>query len=184
MALLGLAVGPSASAGPQAPHAVEAAAQNPTEYKLKAAFLFNFIRYTTWPKGTFKRKDEPITLLIVGKDPFGALLDKTFEGKKVQGRSVVIRRVAELPRTLDAHLVYCCGLAAKTRSELLTRTSKQAVLVVGEVDGFAQAGACINMFLERQKVRFEINTGVAKRKGLSISSELLKLARIVKTEGK
>jgi hypothetical protein len=53
------------------------------EYRIKAAFLYNFIRYTTWPDTAFEDKKAQIEVLLVGEDPFGSVLEKTFKGKKL-----------------------------------------------------------------------------------------------------
>ena len=155
--------------------------EKPAEYRVKAAVLPHFIRYTTWPKSTFKDKKAPYRLLVVGKDPFGKILDQAFHRKTFGGRAVVIERATKVPEKLEAHVVFAGELKAEERAALLALCADLPVLLVGEVDGFAAQGACVNLYLDKKKVRFEINPGAAKRAGLSISSELLKLAKIVKT---
>lgn len=154
------------------------------EYSLKAAFLYNFIRFTTWPKERFENESSPIVLMVVGKDPFGEILDETFAGKKVGGRRVELRRVAKLPKEPDCHLLFVTGMNAKDRRALLERCRSRSILVVGEDEGFGEEGACANFYVEKNKVRFEINPDEVKAQKLTISSELLKLAKIVRTKEK
>jgi hypothetical protein len=153
----------------------------PREYKVKSAFLFNFIRFTTWPKGVFEKRDSPIVMTVVGKDPFGEVLEETFRGKELHGRSIAIKRTAAVQGCKDAHLVFAGKLSEKERAKLLEFCAGRPVLLVGEANGFAQDGASVNFYVDQRKVRFEINTQSTKEAGLTLSSEILKLARIVET---
>lgn len=152
------------------------------EYRFKAAYIYNFLGYTTWPKGTFEKSDTPIEVLLIGKDPFGKILDDTFKGKQIDKRSVRITRSKAVPKEIKAHVVFCSGLGEKDKKSLITMLKKRPVLLIGEDKGFAEAGATINFYLEKTKLRFEINTDASKAAGLTISSQLLKLAKIVKTK--
>ena len=153
-----------------------------TEYKVKAAFLYNFIKYTTWPKGAFEKKDSPIVTLVIGDDPFDGLLEKTFEDKVLHGRKLEVRHEKKVPKKIDAHLVFVKGLTEKERLKLIGDLDGRPILLVGETDGFAEDGAQANFYIEKDKVRFEMNTQAVKGAKLDVSSELLKLARIVETK--
>lgn len=152
------------------------------EYTLKAAFLHHFFKYTTWPDVKDKENPPPLELWIIGTDPFGDIIDKTFKGKVLQGRSIAISRKKTLPTTIDAHMVFVAGLNDKDRTKLIKLCSDNTTLLVGERGGFATSGAHANFYLENSRVHFEINTEAVKQSGLAISSELLKLAKIVKTK--
>ena len=153
------------------------------EYKIKAAFLYNFIRYTTWPAEALGKKEAPIELMVVGKDPFGPILAATFRDKKLHGRSVVIRHVKDVPKKLTAHLVFACGLDEKQKAALIKACTGLPILLIGDESGFAEQGASASFLVQRNKVRFEVNNEVTKAGKLTISSQLLKLATIVKTKG-
>jgi len=47
-----------------------AAAQSdqPGEYEVKAAFLFNFTKFLEWPDGSFDSPHAPIVIGIIGED--------------------------------------------------------------------------------------------------------------------
>ena len=153
------------------------------EYLVKAAFLLNFIKYTKWPKGSFEKKDSPIVLAVLGDDPFGELLDKTFKDKLVDGRSIQLNRLSEVPKELDAHLVFVVAdLEDKQREKLFELVGDDPILLAGEEADFAVDGGHCNFVLIDGRVKFEINPTRAKESELSISSELLKLARIVPKE--
>jgi hypothetical protein len=151
------------------------------EYQIKAAFLLNFIRYTTWPESAFEDKDSPLVLQVVGADPFGKVLDKTFEDEKAGGRKIVIRRTLHLPETVEGHLAFCGKLTDEQQESLIKACAKRPILLVGESEGFAQEGACVNFFLQSRKTRFEINIDALGEGELTMSPDVLKLARIVHT---
>lgn len=182
---LGAALGRSAWAAralPPSPATAETEAD--TEYSVKAAFLYNFLGYTTWPKGTFEKEDSPIELLVLGKDPFGDILEDALRGKLIGKRPVKISRAKTLPEKCTANVVFACELDKDEQAEMIGELGKRPVLLIGETPGFAEAGGTINFFLDKARVRFEINAEEAKASGLTLSSQLLKLAKIVKTKQK
>ena len=166
-----------------------------SEYELKAAYLLNFLKLTEWPEGSLEDEDEdvdedgetpgPLTVVIVGADPFKDELDKTFEDQTAQGRSIQVVRMGGLPdedEELEGHLVFCALSKAQDRSRLLKRLSGRPMMLVGERDGFADDGAHINFYLLEERVKFEVNVDSVKRSGLEVSATLLKLAKIVRDE--
>lgn len=155
-----------------------------SEYRAKAAFLYNFMRYSKWPEGSFEKDDSPIILTVIGKDPFGKVLEQTFEDETIGKRAIQVRRSREVPKKIEGHMLFCGGLSKKERAQLLERCHKQPVLLIGELEGFAESGGSINFYIDKRKIRFEINTDALAASGVSISSQLLKLAKIVKTKKK
>jgi hypothetical protein len=153
------------------------------EYDVKAAFLVHFSRlYVEWPKSSFEDGTSPVVVGVVGKDPFGKRLEKAFRGKTAGKRKIVLRRYAELDDVRPCHLLFVPHGERRHIGELVERLGTEGVLYVSESKGLARKGSVINFYLERKKVRFEVNTDAAKRGKLRISSSLLKLARIVKDE--
>lgn len=149
------------------------------EYKVKAALLFKFLQYATFPPAAFKDAKAPYEILVVGEDPFGGILEEVLGGKKVGNRPIKIRRVEEVPATLDAHLVFAGGLEPAERALLVQRTLDRPCLLIGEEDGFAAAGASINFYKKERKLAFEVNVTRQEDTGVTLKAELLKLARIV-----
>ncbi|MBI5739821.1 MAG: YfiR family protein [Nitrospirae bacterium] len=149
------------------------------EYKVKAAFLYNFTKFIEWPADSFENADTPLTLCISGGNPFGDALD-SLKDKTVGGRRLSIRIVSRPEATEGCHIVFSSDPDGKNLPAILNSLKNRRVLLVGEMTGFAEAGGIINFFIVDDKVRFEINVEAARRRGLGISSQLLKLARIVK----
>jgi hypothetical protein len=168
-----------ASAGPWESETPRPVAQ---EYQVKAVFLFRFIQFIEWPKNTPQTNDATVCVGVLGDDPFGPALDEVVRNEVVQHRKLAVRRSSR-PDDLKS-----CALVFVSRSEegrapgILSSLGAAPVVTVSEVPGFARQGGIINFFLEGKKVRFEINPQAAKRHGLKISSELLKLGRIVDSD--
>lgn len=179
-----------AHAAPEAPGVtrgrgeVETSGDESKEYRVKAALLFNLVKYTTFPASAFQKPEDPIVILVVGKDPFGSALEATFDGKSLHGRSFKIERSATLPKALTAHVVFASAPSAEDAKQLIALSKDHPCLLVGEHAGFAQAGAYVNFYEEKGKVRLEVNTDRKADTKLELSAELLKLAKIVKSGDK
>ncbi len=148
------------------------------EYRVKAAFLYNFIKYTSWPAAAFEEEESPIVVAIVGDDPFGDVLDATMKGKRVGGRSLQISRLAQVPDDVSAHIAFTDS-KSKVGREYVQNAARHPVLVVDDRDGTVKSGAQVGFYVASGRVRFEVNLSKVKESDLTISSELLKLARIV-----
>ena len=157
-----------------------------SEYLIKAGFIYNFANLVQWPAATFPQPDSPIVIAILGQDHFGTTLDRVLEGKKVNGRPFVIKRlktVSELLKSVaelkDYQILFISSSEMPRLAETIQIVKSIPVLTIGEAPGFAKNGGMINLILEDNRVRFEVNVEAAKEADLNISSRLLALARIV-----
>jgi len=150
------------------------------EYEIKAAYLYNFINYIEWPENAFPAPGGTIVVGIVGQSPFGSAL-AVLNGKQVKGRTVTLKQISDIKDLDQCQIVFINSSEKAHVPELLGKLKESRVLTVSEIDGFAQDGGIINFISEHNKVRFEINPDAARRLGLNISSELLKLAKVVKS---
>jgi hypothetical protein len=153
-------------------------AQAPSEYQVKAAFLFNFAKFVEWPAAAFRNGQSPITICVVGDDPFGPAIDATVKGQSFANRSFSVRRVKQIPRDDTCQIAFFSG-AESARTELGTAIRALPILTVGEDDATSESSGIINFVIEERKVRFDINLDAAERAGIKISSKLLKLAKRV-----
>ncbi len=155
-----------------------AAAETSREYLIKAAFLYNFAKFTEWPAGTFPDGSAPLDICVFGEDPFGAALD-SIAGKAIRGRTVAVHRVASIEEGAACHLLFISASEATRLSGILQSLRDRPVLTIADMPDFARAGGIINLKTnEEEKIRFEINVAIAKRAGLKLSSKLLNLAEI------
>ena len=155
----------------------EIAPAAPTEYEVKAAFLYNFARFVEWPAEGARA--EPFVIAVLGRDPFGAVLDETVSGKTVAGRPIQVKRASRVDEVRDAQIVFVSASENKDLPTILKALDRPGVLTVGDVDGFAQQGGAINFTMHSRRVRFEINPASAEQAHLKMSSQLLKLATLV-----
>jgi len=148
------------------------------EYQVKAAYLYNFAKFVDWPERAFSGPDAPMTICVIGEDPFGGALDG-LRSKTVKNRKVAVKRISSSRETGGCHVLFIGPAEEDRMDELLLSLKGRPTLVVGDTERFARRGGMIGFLMERNKVVFEINEGVAKRAGLAVSSQLLKLARTV-----
>jgi len=149
------------------------------EYEIKAAFLYNFVQFVEWPPAAFADPGAPLTIGVLGDDPFGPLLEQTVKGETVKGRGFVIRRFRDVEAAKSCQVLFISKSEKERIPQILKHLEWAPVLTVGEADGFAARGGIVNFIIEKSRVRFEINQESALRKGLKISSQLLCLGRIV-----
>lgn len=151
----------------------------PSEYQLKAAFLFNFTKFIDWPAAGFSSPQAPFSVCILGADSFGRVLDDALAGKTFAGRSIVVRRCPSPADARDCQILFVSRPEAHNLAEILQALRGANVLIVGESEGFAAGGGAVEFFLQDDRVRFRINPEAAAREGVTISSKLLALAVIV-----
>ncbi|HSV74425.1 MAG TPA: YfiR family protein [Chthonomonadales bacterium] len=146
---------------------------------MKAAFTVNFVRFVEWPAGAFASASSPIVVGVVGRDPYGPVLDRVLAGQRVGGRSFVTRRLRWDQDLSACHVLLVPGSERSRLGALRTAIKGAPVLTVGETPGFAQRHGIVNFVVEQSHVRFEINVDEARRARLTFSSKLLALARVV-----
>ena len=147
------------------------------EYQVKAAFLYNFARFVEWPFESFQRSNEPLTICVLGIDPFGSSLDDTVAGRAIEGRSLAVRRISSIRQIAGCHVLFVSSAESKRSPPALAEIRTPGVLTVGDSGAPEMDGLIINFRLEGGKVRFAINLEAADRGRLRISSRLLSLAR-------
>ena len=154
------------------------AAHAPTEYEVKAAFLYHFAQLVTWPAGETPR--DGFVIGIVGPDPFGPTIDAAVRGKSVQSRPIVVRRFPDGDGVTGTVDLLFLSRQAPGVDRLLTSLEGRPVLTVGDEAEFASRGAQVGFRITPEgRVAFDISVGQMERAGLRMSSQVLKLARIV-----
>jgi hypothetical protein len=144
------------------------------EYEVKAAFLLKFTKFVDWPATAFATAGTPLTICILGDDPFGRTLDQIVEGESVNGHRVAVERIRP-DQTKSCHVVY----TGDTKPVAALTDGSPGVLTVGEGDSFIQQGGIIGFIVDNRRVRFDINFKAANKAGVKLSSKLLSVARTV-----
>lgn len=151
----------------------------PSEYELKAAFIYQIARFVEWPSaGTPGNAGAALRLCVLGGNPFGAALE-SIRGKPVNERKMEVALLDVNADTRECAILFVAAPAERHLERIAALSRGSGMLTIGDTQGFAQRGAMVNFFPENGKVRFEVNLDAARLGGLKISSRLLSLARIV-----
>lgn len=149
------------------------------EYALKAACIFNFCQFITWPADAFDSPSAPIVIGVLGNDAFGGLLEDMVRGEVVRGRAIRILRCRRAEEAAGCHLVFVSRSEAWRQASVLRAVQNRRTVSVGEHDGFLDGGGMIVLASVQNKVRLRINLPAVRAGGVSVSSKLLRLADVV-----
>jgi hypothetical protein len=152
----------------------------PSEYQVKAAYLYNFGRFVQWPTNSAASNDSPFTICVLGQDPFGPVLDSTLAGESLGGKPVMTKRIAKPQEASDCRILFINSKEEGRLQEILAGLNGAAILTVSDMPAFSRRGGMIQFVLDGDKVRFEINLTSAEAAKLVLSSELLKVATSVR----
>ncbi len=145
------------------------------EYLVKAAFLYNFARFTEWPSGTYAHPSAPLMICVLGKDPFGPMLD-SIAGKRINGRPVAVSRVAGVQEARQCQVLFIDESELRHHARTIRHLAGRPVLTVCNTPNCARFRGMIHLKIVSQKVRFIIDIESAESAGLKFSSKLLTLA--------
>lgn len=159
---------------------LQAQKSKPTDYQVKAVYLINFAKFVGWPDKLGMQQDS-FTICVLGPDPFGRTLDTMLAGEKIAGRSAVAKRISTPQDSSDCRILFVSSAETVTMNRMVEAANKQGVLTVSDMPHFANRGGMIQFVTDDKKVRFEVNLTAAQRAGLTLSSELLKVATVVRT---
>jgi hypothetical protein len=150
------------------------------EYILKARFLLQFPEFVVWPpEAGLGDPAKPFVVLVLGTSPFERHLDEALGSRRVKGHPVKIIYSTD-PGALDnCQMVFICASERGRLKEIVARIGRRPVLTVGDTYGFGKKGVMINLAIEDELPRFEINLGAARWSNLGMSAQLLSLARKV-----
>jgi hypothetical protein len=154
-------------------------AEAPTEYQVKAVFVYNFSRFVEWPPQTFTSPDEPFVIGVLGSDPFGARLDEAVHGEQIDQHPLVVRHFRNLAEIGDCRILYIDRSEGAQLPKVLAALDHRSTLTVADLDGSSEHGVMIQFTTENKRIRLRINVESARAAGLTISSKLLRSADIV-----
>jgi hypothetical protein len=150
-----------------------------SEYEIKAAYLFTFGRFVDWPPRP-ARDESSFTICILGTDPFGPTLDSTLAGVTIHGQKVVARRLAAPEAAAGCHIVFVSASEERRAVSIVPLLKETGALTVSDMPQFVARGGMIQFVTLTNRVRFEINLQSAREAGLTMSSELLRVASAVR----
>jgi hypothetical protein len=144
---------------------------------VKAAFIYNFVKFTEWPA---LPAGAPIIVCVAGDDDIAAALVQTVGGRDISGHVLEVWRHEASSSWRACNVLFITGAEIRRSGGKLAEARPLPVLTVSDHGGFAQAGGIIELYVEGGRMRFAINVDAVKRSGLRLSSRLLGLARIVR----
>ena len=160
------------------PHAAAAPA---TEHQVKAVFVYNFTHFVEWPAGSFASPDTPFVIGVLGGDALAAQLDEAVRGERVDQHPLQVRRVQDAGEVDGCHILFIDLSAGRQLESVLARLEGRGTLTVSDLDGASQRGVMIQLATRNSRIRLLINVESARSAGLTISSNLLRPAQIVRT---
>jgi nitrogen regulatory protein PII len=153
------------------------------EYLLKAGYIEKFTHFVEWP-GISKTQDPTIafSIAVIGENKFGSAIEKIFSNVKIGNKKVRIIYISSVDEIKDCNILIISESKRNELDEILNYTAGKPILTIGETSGYGKRGVVINMFIESNHIRYEINRTALDKSGLKISSLLLSSAIIVKTD--
>lgn len=147
----------------------------PVEHRVKAACILSFMKLIKWPAEAHETDTSPVVVAVIGRDPYGSLLEQTFAGKTVRGRAIRVERHDRVEGLKPCHVLLVSSENGGGTEAILQAARRHSTLTIGELEDFAARGGMIRFFVKDEEVRFEINNEAARRQGLEISSKLLRI---------
>ena len=164
-------------------HVVCAQVRKSTEYDLKAAYLYNFGKFIRWPAAATPASNQVFPICVLGKNPFGSSLEATLKGESIEGKSLAVRYLASTADMNGCRILFVSDSEEHRVDAILSEVGKRPILTVSDIPDFADRGGDIEFLRVGEKIRFKVNLGAAEKAGLTLSSDLLKVAVSVKRNG-
>jgi hypothetical protein len=156
--------------------AARANAQDVTASALKAAFLYNFAKFASWPAATLGPRQR-LSLCVVGDDGVADALERTIRGYAIEDHELVVAIIAPEAPATGCHLLYVSASHLKRAEPMLAGLKEAPVLTVSDAEHFAESGGIAELIVQRNQIRFAINAEAAGRARIRLSSKLLRLSR-------
>jgi hypothetical protein len=153
----------------------------PSEYQVKAVFLFNFAQFVEWPPSAFPSDQAPIIIGILGDNPFGSYVDNIVANEKINGHPLIVNHYKNVDEVKNCHILFI----NKSENDLNTIFSSlkgKNILTVSDSPDCLKQGGMIRFVTKNNKISIQINLDNAQANNLVISSKLLRLAEIVSAD--
>lgn len=149
------------------------------EYKVKAAYLYNFLKFVWWPESVLAADKSEITICLLGQNQLATYLEPMVQ-MQAQGRNITITAITNVSQARDCQLLFISASEANNLPQIMDGLKDAQYLTVSDVENFAAKGGMIGFALKEGKVVLEINIQATKKANLEISAKLLEVANIIK----
>jgi hypothetical protein len=157
-------------------------AQEPDEYQVKAVFLFNLAKFVEWPTEALQDGSEPISICVFGEDPFNGGLEAIVADHLINGRRIAVRHITNVRQANSCRMLFVPSSERKRIPAIVAAIDVPGVLTVGEADALAIKGIAITFTRPGRRIGIEINLEAAELEKITISSKLLSLAHVTKSD--
>lgn len=151
----------------------------PSEYEIKAAYLYNFGKFVRWPAKA-EAASKSFVVCVLGQDPFGPALKTILAGQSIDGEETVATTISKPEDAGSCRILFISSSEEHRLRDIISALDDSSVLTVSDLPSFSKKGGMVGFVFNDNKIRFEVNLGKAQRAGLTMSSELLKLAVAVR----
>lgn len=151
------------------------------EFVIKAVFLEKFTNFVDWPRNsTVSDTTQPFTIGVMGDSHFGMLLRDVYANEKILKKHIEILNNPDSLHLSQCQMIFIPGSEKDHINEIINLTKDRPILTISDTEGFAKRGVMINLYVERNTVKFEVNETAIRHSPLKVSHLLLNLARIIK----
>lgn len=159
--------------------AVGARAEGVDEYRVKAALVLNFARFTAWPENAFSSTDTPLNVCVMGDGRLAEVFEP-LEQKRIGTRPVTVTVDIRLDQSVACHVIFVADTERDKLPRLFSAIQDLPVLTIGETSVFTDSGGMINFVNIDGRLKFIVNLKNAQARKMNLSARLLKLAYAVK----
>ncbi|HOT26896.1 MAG TPA: YfiR family protein [Candidatus Ozemobacteraceae bacterium] len=146
---------------------------------MKTAYIFNILKFITWPGATVEDKTTPVRIVVVGQDPVGDLLEELAKSA-LEGRTLKVEHCTdETNLASEAHIVFISRSMEQHLPDIVQNYQGKIVLTISDIRQFSRRGGIIGFFQDRGRIKIEINLRMARELGFKIDARLLEIARII-----
>jgi hypothetical protein len=149
-----------------------------SESEVKAAYIERFTRFIEWPDDF---EDNAFKIAVIGENPFRTSLNNLFTDTKIKNQNVKLIYTNNINDITNVNLVFISGSEKKRINEILKAIGKRPILIISDTKGFCELGTHINMYVDENYIRYEINQETLEKSSLRVTSLLLASAKIVKS---
>ncbi len=156
---------------------IMAGSVEPTEHDIKAAYVYKFGKFCEWPN---EAKLENFSIGVLGQGPIAQSLEKNLKGKTIKKKPIVIMKAQQIESLKSCQIVFITASVKETLNDIMAALEGTDVLTVSDIKDFSHNKGIVGFFWERDHVKFSVNLDNLRKTALSLSSKLLKIAKIVK----
>lgn len=154
-----------------------AGAAEPTEYDIKAAYVYKFAKFCEWPDEAGRNS---ISIGVLGQGPIAASLEKTLKGKTLKDKPVILIKAQQVDSVKSCQIIYITSSTKEPLEDIMATLEGANVLTVSDIKDFSRNKGIVGFVWERDHVKFTVNLDNLRKTELSLSSKLLSIAKIVK----